>query len=218
MTKIAALAVVILLAMSPCSAQTFGFAAFEVDLSSASENPPIVQSQGTGRGLVLIHMERDGDGNLRSAVVDFTADIFLANGETVTAFHIHRGARGANGPVVVDPRFTRTEFAAGRHTLFRQVSVTDATGLATIEAILANPAGYYFNIHTVTAPGGLLRGQLAPATLGVVSQNSARLGTLLSENQSLRTEVQALRAEVKSTRELLQRIAFRLGIVTSPTP
>ena len=31
---------------------------------------------------------------------------------------------------------------------------------ATMQAIINNPAGYYFNIHTALNPGGVARGQL----------------------------------------------------------
>jgi hypothetical protein len=31
---------------------------------------------------------------------------------------------------------------------------------ATINSIVANPAGFYFNVHTTLNPGGVVRGQL----------------------------------------------------------
>jgi hypothetical protein len=72
---------------------------------------------------------------------------------TVTAAHIHVGAAGDQGAVVV-PLFSGA-FAG-------QGSVHDcvAASPATIAAILANPSGYYVNIHSTTFPAGALRGQL----------------------------------------------------------
>ena len=35
-----------------------------------------------------------------------------------------------------------------------------STSAANLTAILANPGGYYFNIHTAANPGGVARGQL----------------------------------------------------------
>jgi len=69
----------------------------------------------------------------------------------VTAAHIHKGAAGANGPPVVP---------------FSGVDATGASkGCAPASAdvakdIVANPAGYYVNVHTKAAPGGAIRGQL----------------------------------------------------------
>jgi hypothetical protein len=69
----------------------------------------------------------------------------------VTAAHIHKGAAGANGPPVVP---------------FSGVDATGASkGCAAASAdvakdIVANPAGYYVNVHTKAAPGGAIRGQL----------------------------------------------------------
>ncbi|HEV2530587.1 CHRD domain-containing protein [Phenylobacterium sp.] len=69
----------------------------------------------------------------------------------VTAAHIHKGAAGANGPPVVP---------------FTGVDATGASkGCAAASAdvakdLVANPAGYYVNVHTKAAPAGAIRGQL----------------------------------------------------------
>ena len=70
------------------------------------------------------------------------------------ASHIHRGARGVAGPIVVP--LTAPD-ANGR-----------ASGCANAEAslmreIAQNPAGFYVNVHTSDFPGGAVRGQLAQA-------------------------------------------------------
>jgi hypothetical protein len=68
-----------------------------------------------------------------------------------TAAHIHMGAAGETGGVVVDlaPSFT-AGFASG--------SVT--ADQATIDAIVADPSGYYVQLHSSAFSSGALRGQL----------------------------------------------------------
>jgi hypothetical protein len=72
-----------------------------------------------------------------------------------TAAHIHRGAPGVAGPIVVG--FT-VSFAAGSTS--GSVNVTDQ---ALLDEIRANPAGFYVNVHNADFPGGAVRGQLASA-------------------------------------------------------
>jgi hypothetical protein len=69
-----------------------------------------------------------------------------------TASHIHRGAAGVNGPVVVP--FTAP--GAGGNS---SGCVTVAASL--IDDILANPAGFYVNVHTQEHPAGAIRAQLS---------------------------------------------------------
>lgn len=81
----------------------------------------------------------------------------VAMGEAPTAAHIHQGAKGASGGVVVNLAPT---FKLGEAT-------HDATGCATAEqsvldGVLAGPAGFYVNVHTAEHPDGAVRGQLAP--------------------------------------------------------
>ncbi|MDQ1538216.1 MAG: hypothetical protein QOE58_2609 [Actinomycetota bacterium] len=70
------------------------------------------------------------------------------------AIHIHKGATGVNGPVVVPLNLKSINGAS--------TCVTAKPDVA--KAIAANPAGYYVNIHTPAKPAGAERGQLSAAT------------------------------------------------------
>jgi hypothetical protein len=67
------------------------------------------------------------------------------------AAHIHRGAAGANGPVVVP--FT----APGSDG---NSSGCAPAAAALIDEIVGNPAGFYVNVHTKEHPAGAIRAQL----------------------------------------------------------
>jgi hypothetical protein len=108
-----------------------------VSLSGANEVPPVTTS-ASGMGMVTITPERN-----------VTARIHVT-GMTATAAHIHEGAAGANGPVVVP--FTKTgdnqfEAAAGAKLTEGQYASYKAGKL-------------YVNVHSAKNPGGEVRAQL----------------------------------------------------------
>ena len=78
-------------------------------------------------------------------------DSVTANIDTVTLTHIHQAAAGANGPVVVD-------FVPGG---LGALSKCVASPAALIDQIAANPAGFYFNVHTTAFGAGAVRGNFA---------------------------------------------------------
>ncbi len=73
---------------------------------------------------------------------------------TPTAAHIHKGRKGAAGPVVIP--FGAAYKAKGCQKAAKKV----------IEAIETNPNRYYVNIHNAKYPGGALRGQLVAGMEG----------------------------------------------------
>jgi CHRD domain len=138
--------VVAVVAAAPAGAQTASTKCtlFAV-LKPGNEAPP-VDSKATGASLVHI----DG------TTVRFTTVIANPARETFTLGHIHRGAAGMNGGVVVD-------FFAGmsNRRLFTQFDTgTLRPPFENPAEICANPSGFYVNYHTAAFPGGAVRGQL----------------------------------------------------------
>lgn len=114
-------------------------------LKAANEVPPTT-SRAVGAALVHVN----------GTTVSFSVAIVNPARESFFAGHIHVGAAGVNGPVVV----TLFTGSTDRKLIFQAARVqTDAT---TAAAICANPAGYYVNYHTTQFPGGAIRGQLIP--------------------------------------------------------
>ena len=66
------------------------------------------------------------------------------------AAHIHAGAAGVNGPIVVDFQWATT---GGEGCVDADRDV--------IKAIRQNPGDYYVNVHNPTVPPGAVRGQLS---------------------------------------------------------
>jgi hypothetical protein len=118
------------------------------------------------------------------------------SGLEATAGHIHRGAAGKNGPIVVN-------FFAEDAALAAKKSGCVNADSEVVAAINAKPGNYYVNIHSAEFPKGAIRGQLAklgagdqlPYTGGPISKGLLLLGlcvvaagsTLLAVGQRRRT-------------------------------
>ena len=138
-----AVAVAILAALPAAAQTTTRCTAFAV-LQPGNEVPPTT-SRATGATLVRIN----------GTSVSFATVISNPARETFIAGHIHVGAAGVNGDIVV------TLFGGPdtNRRLFTQFdSVTIDGDLAA--AICGDPAAYYVNYHTRANPGGAIRGQL----------------------------------------------------------
>jgi hypothetical protein len=92
-----------------------------------------------------------------------------------SAGHIHVGAAGANGAVVVP--FFGGAVPANINAVTGSVTVADPAVLA---AIVANPTGYYANLHNAEFPGGAVRGQLRALKNAVDFQRFLAVGPLVS--------------------------------------
>jgi hypothetical protein len=82
-----------------------------------------------------------------------------------TVAHVHAGARGVAGPVVVALQAPTGGVSAGCVAAVpdaRQDAANAATTLTVseLQAIAGHPADFYANVHTADHPAGALRGQL----------------------------------------------------------
>jgi hypothetical protein len=78
----------------------------------------------------------------------------VENIDPVTVSHIHEGAAGSDGGVVVDLDLDGFEGSSE--------GCNDTADATTLQAIIDDPSGYYVNVHNEAFPGGAIRGQLAP--------------------------------------------------------
>ena len=135
---------------------------FTVDMRPANEVPPITNAESTGSGQMTITfaVTRDASNNITAATGTFIGNFTgFPAGTALTAAHIHPGATGVNGSALISLLLTQGQivFTNGSGA----ISVSNITvPPEQAQAIIANPAGYYFNIHTALNPGGVARGQL----------------------------------------------------------
>jgi hypothetical protein len=74
------------------------------------------------------------------------------------AAHIHSGAAGTNGPVVVP--FFAAATPAGLPPTINGVAGSVTADPTVLTQIRQNPKAFYFNMHTAAFPAGVVRGQL----------------------------------------------------------
>ena len=147
----------------------------EIDTSNVIETTPggpmvvcMPPAEGNATGVVVLVAQLTGVAESGTydadafgfAKVAINADtgqicfrISVANIAPATASHIHEGGAGVAGPVVVP-------FTAPDADGFANGCVDADPALA--QAIIANPSGYYVNVHNADYPGGVVRGQLMP--------------------------------------------------------
>jgi CHRD domain len=122
--------------------------AYFADLNGHQENPDVATA-ATGTGIAVI----SADASTVTYLVTFTG---LSG--TVNAAHIHTGAVGSNGGVIL-PLVPGTSPMTGTLTSANFAASGPVTTFA--EAIAAIRAGTtYYNLHTTANPGGEIRGQI----------------------------------------------------------
>jgi len=142
---LAVLAAGVALALVPATAPaeaaaSIAFPRVVVSILRGANQVPAVQSNGIAIAVARIDPIKD-------KVCYFMAQANLVD---VTLAHIHKGAKGVNGDVVVPL------MAPVNGKSFGCVSVADALA----KDLAQNPQNYYFNIHTKAHPAGEIRGQL----------------------------------------------------------
>jgi CHRD domain len=129
---------------------------FKLSLKPSQEVPPLTGLRASGRGNVTFDLTRDSQGVITDGEVVFYVNYRFSGPVTIIGLHIHVGAKGTNGPIVVDSGVTAFEEPDGRGNITTVVTA----GPALLQAILDNPRGYYVNLHTTDNPGGAMRDQL----------------------------------------------------------
>lgn len=131
-------AVGMMVVLSSCtSMRPMMMAGQKIELSGANEVPAVVT---TASGTATVTIKDD-----RSVVA-----LVTVTGLTATASHIHEGAAGSNGPVIVP--FTKT----GDNTF----ASADGAKLTEAQYAAYKAGNLYVNVHTAKNPGGEVRGQL----------------------------------------------------------
>ncbi len=136
---------------------------FTAQLSAQNEVPPIsnAESGAVGSVTITLDVQRDASDAITSATASFSASLLgFPAGSTAILAHVHEGGSGVAGGVRVN---TGLSAASG-------IPMPNGTGVLSVSgvnvpanianSIVANPAGFYFNVHTPLNPGGAVRGQL----------------------------------------------------------
>ncbi|MCI0628206.1 MAG: CHRD domain-containing protein [Acidobacteria bacterium] len=119
----------------------------------------------SGAARARITVNRDAGGTITSGIVIFDVTYQFPSGVTLSGFHIHTGAVGVNGGVVINSGLSSMPDADGAGALsFTTPTLTTATQLAALTGLATTPHLYYINLHTTDFPAGAIRGQCTSET------------------------------------------------------
>jgi hypothetical protein len=138
-------------------------------MTGANETPPNT-SDATATGWVTVQISRDGaSGLINGGKVTFDVDHVVNGATTFNGLHIHNGAPGVAGPVIIGTDVRSLASATGIGNITRTVLIgpADTPQIAMLNTLINSPDLAYINLHTSTNPSGLVRSQMAPFTSSV---------------------------------------------------
>jgi hypothetical protein len=121
---------------------------FSINATGSQEVPGPGDSDGLATGFLTINQASDAN------PLGVSWNISYSNIVVPTAMHIHTGALGVSGSVFLNLGIATS---GGAGTL---ISSTNFASPANRDSVLANPSGFYVNIHNSAHPSGAVRGQL----------------------------------------------------------
>ena len=157
---------------SPTAPADPNLVVFTAQLSAANEVPPITGTEANARGdvRITVNLNRDASNNITGATYNFVVNLnSFPAGTTWTLAHIHEGASGVAGGVRVNTGLSTSGGPApillpngtiSNQTFSNATAQPNLDGVAIINSMIANPSGWYFNVHTTVNPTGAVRGQL----------------------------------------------------------
>src|SRR6478672_2823348 len=131
---------------------------FVASLSGSATATPPSDPDGTGTAAFTFHINTPGGTTVGTADVCWDLSYSAIDGTPVAA-HIHAGAAGVNGGIVIP---------APPATSFSNLGPNSSTGCTdtiaqTVQDLMAAPQNFYINVHTALFPAGAIRGQLSEA-------------------------------------------------------
>lgn len=136
-----------------------GTVEMSVAMLGSAETPTVVEA--AARGGATLEFESTTSGHEILSLQSGTEDV----GDIISA-HIHVGEAGTPGAILVNLMGPDFSASVSSNSAESVISYTQKD----FARILANPAGFYANIHTTLAPNGLVRGQLStdPRTVSAI--------------------------------------------------
>ena len=137
---------------------------FQAQLLPSNEVPPVTNADQNASGQVTVVIDTTNN----TSRFDWGVNGVAA--PSIILSHVHEAPAGVNGSVRIDSGIS----PASPIPVVNGSALFSKSGIATapdvIQRILANPSGFYFNIHSTLNPGGVVRGQLvrqaAPPSAG----------------------------------------------------
>src|SRR5689334_6554516 len=170
MTRLSALAVAAALFAMGCSSSSTSPSTttptnptFSAQLSPANEVPPVSNGESVvqGNASITLVTTKDANGNITAATATFVVNLTgFPAGSTINVAHIHEGASTCVCPVVVNTSITPGEVTVTNGVASFTKANINVPDPAIAQRMIANPGGFYFNVHTVANPSGVARGVL----------------------------------------------------------